>query len=199
MRFASTAVISTLFTALSASAAIINVTVGANGLTYEPSSVTAQQGDQIAFQFVAKNHTVTQSTFDAPCTFKADGVNSGYQFVAAGATSFPVWTITVNNASAPLWFYCAQGAHCQNGMVFAVNPTADRTFEQFRSAAAAATSGAQPPAGNGTTPSTTSTTGTGTGTSSGSQPSNTSGAASARSMSALALSLGSLALGALLL
>ncbi|KAI0780444.1 Cupredoxin [Trametes elegans] len=119
------------------------VKVGANGgLTYEPSSITAANGDTIQFQFLSKNHTVTQSTFAAPCSNVTDatglvtGVDSGYLPVAAGATEFPVWSITVNNASTPLWFYCRQGKHCQAGMVFAVNPTADKTFDAFKAAAA---------------------------------------------------------------
>lgn len=63
---------------------------------------------------MAKNHTVTQSTFASPCSNITDatglvtGVDSGYQFVPTNATSFPVWSITVNNASTPLWFYCRQ-------------------------------------------------------------------------------------------
>ncbi|KAL5533264.1 hypothetical protein ACEPAF_5040 [Sanghuangporus sanghuang] len=112
----------------------ITVQVGANnGLTYEPSSVNASEGDTIAFQFLAKNHTVTQSTFANPCT--ASGVDSGFFPVTANATEVPQWSFTVNNASAPLWFFCAQTGHCENGMVFAVNPTAEKTFEAFQATA----------------------------------------------------------------
>ncbi|KAF4591028.1 hypothetical protein EYR40_009626 [Pleurotus pulmonarius] len=109
-----------------------------NGLTYDPPFVTAKNGDVVAFQFVSKNHTVTQSTFANPCqrmTTPALGVDSGYMPVAAGATAFPQWSITINNASNPLWFYCAQQPHCTRGMVFAINPTADKTFDQFKAAA----------------------------------------------------------------
>lgn len=109
-----------------------------NGLTYDPPFVTAKNGDVVAFQFVSKNHTVTQSTFANPCqrmTTPTQGVDSGYMPVAAGATAFPQWSITINNASNPLWFYCAQQPHCTRGMVFAINPTADKTFDQFKAAA----------------------------------------------------------------
>ena len=41
-------------------------------------------------------------------TTPVQGVDSGFMPVAAGATSLPQWTITVQNASAPLWFFCAQ-------------------------------------------------------------------------------------------
>jgi uncharacterized membrane protein len=36
-------------------------------------------------------------------------------------------TVTINNTNA-LWFYCAQGKHCQAGMVMAVNVNATVTF-----------------------------------------------------------------------
>ncbi|KAI0371684.1 hypothetical protein BV20DRAFT_156252 [Pilatotrama ljubarskyi] len=114
------------------------VKVGENGtLTYSPNTITANNGDIIQFQFLSKNHTVTQSTFAAPCSNITDangvvtGVDSGYQFVPSNSTSFPVWSITVNNASTPLWFYCRQATHCQNGMVFAVNPTQDKSYDAF--------------------------------------------------------------------
>ncbi|KAI9069988.1 hypothetical protein FKP32DRAFT_1599569 [Trametes sanguinea] len=81
------------------------VKVGANGtLTYDPPTVIAQNGDTIEFQFLSKNHTVTQSTFPAPCSNittngEVTGVDSGFQFVAPNATQFPVWSITLALAS----------------------------------------------------------------------------------------------------
>ncbi|KAK0504132.1 Cupredoxin [Armillaria luteobubalina] len=126
-----------------ASAANITVKVGENsGLTFDPTSVTAAEGDVVQFEFVAKNHTVTQSTFAAPCekmTTPTEGVDSGFVPVTNGTTAFPVWSFTVNNASAPLWFYCAQTGHCAKGMVFAINPTANKSFAAFQAAAMAAT------------------------------------------------------------
>mgnify|MGYP002622331431 FL=1 len=32
----------------------------------------------------------------------------------------PTYTIQVNDTK-PLWLYCAQGRHCQNGMVMVIN------------------------------------------------------------------------------
>lgn len=54
-----------------------------------------------------------------------------------------------NPSFSPLWFYCKQGAHCQKGMVFSVNPTSDKTHALFKTAAASA-----PSTANGTTTST---------------------------------------------
>jgi len=119
-----------------------NVTVGFNNsLVFNPTTLNGvQNNDIVNFQFVTKNHSVTQSTFAAPCT--AAGVSSGFQDVSntAGPT-FPTWSITVENASAPLWFFCAQttnvSTHCQAGMVFAINPTATKNFTAFQQAAIA--------------------------------------------------------------
>ncbi|EGN95535.1 hypothetical protein SERLA73DRAFT_186596 [Serpula lacrymans var. lacrymans S7.3] len=114
------------------------ILVGMNStLTYTPSSVNATVGDIINFQFVAGNHTATQSTFADPCannTTPMTGVDSGFKPVAANATSLPAYSFTMTN-STPLWFYCRQAGHCQKGMVFAVNPTAQSTFAMFQETA----------------------------------------------------------------
>lgn len=137
MQFIKTAVFIAA-TAGFASAADHLVLVGDSGLVFNPTSVTAAVGDNVIFEFRAKNHTVTQSSFAQPCTFlqtaNGPGVDSGYQPVPAGATNFPQWNITIDNATAPLWFYCAQknpANHCQAGMVFAINPTAEKSFDAF--------------------------------------------------------------------
>jgi plastocyanin len=142
MRFSSVALLASA--ASLASAANFTVLVGDGGaLAFSPTSVTVASGDTINFEFRAKNHTATQSTFANPCTLQttpATGVDSGFQFVAPGSTSFPTWSITVQNASAPLWFFCAQtnpASHCHAGMVFAVNPTAEKSFDAFQAAAKA--------------------------------------------------------------
>jgi hypothetical protein len=129
---------------LSASAADILVLVGAAGsLTFSPSNVTAAVGDTISFQFQAKNHSVTQSTFANPCqiqTTPAQGIDSGFQFVANTSTTLPQWSFTVDNTSAPLWFFCAQTnpvSHCEAGMVFSVNanPNSAKSFAVYQQAA----------------------------------------------------------------
>ncbi|KAE9408947.1 hypothetical protein BT96DRAFT_913628 [Gymnopus androsaceus JB14] len=130
------AVVAALLSAVAAET--FTVIVGGNStVTYNPTSVNATNGDIVQFQFVSKNHTVTQSSFATPCTALAGGVNSGFQAVAANATEFPVWSFTIQNASAPFWFYCQQTGHCADGMVFAVNPTAAKSFEAFQQAAIA--------------------------------------------------------------
>jgi plastocyanin len=127
-----------LAAATAVSAETFNVLVGqAGALTYEPASVTAKAGDIVNFQFMSKNHTVTQSTFTSPCVPKANGVDSGFQFIPAGAAQKATWSITVNNDTAPMWFFCNQGPHCKAGMVFAINPNAEKTIDAFKASAAA--------------------------------------------------------------
>jgi len=130
-----------------------NVTVGANDqLVFNPTSLTGvQNNDIVNFQFVTKNHSVTQSTFAAPCT--AAGVSSGFQNVSdPSGPTFPTWSITIENATSPLWFFCAQttanSTHCQAGMVFAINPTPAKNFTAFQAAAIASNATAPGPGQN---------------------------------------------------
>ncbi|KAF8799015.1 hypothetical protein BYT27DRAFT_7202765 [Phlegmacium glaucopus] len=113
------------------SAAIYNVTVGNNNqVVYSPQFLTGvQSGDIIGFKFVSKSHSVTQSTFAQPCVKLANGIDSGL----ISSTNTPEWSTTIDDVSAPLWFHCTP--HCSLGMVFAVNPTADNTFDTFSAAA----------------------------------------------------------------
>lgn len=73
--------------------------------------------------------------------------------VAAGATTFPTFTVQVND-TAPIWAYCRQESHCGQGMVFAVNANeaSPKSFEAFEALAKQL---------NGTTSNTTSSSTTG--------------------------------------
>lgn len=53
-------------TAVAASVHVISVGK-AGSLAFDPPHVQAQVGDTLVFQFLAKNHTVTQSSFADPC------------------------------------------------------------------------------------------------------------------------------------
>ena len=94
-------------------------------LSYSPNNITAAKGDMVQFQFMPKNHTVTQSNFDSPCEpismhTNLTGVYSGFMPVAAADTSMPTFTILIN-ATTPMWLYCSQGKHCQAGMSMVIN------------------------------------------------------------------------------
>lgn len=140
------------------------IIVGGTTLTFEPSNITTQPGDTITFEFHQKNHTVTQSSFAAPCQMLSSTSTSGQvgfdsglyvlflsflmhptvahatQFVSMpvsqNATSFPTFTVQVNDSS-PIWAYCRQVSHCGEGMVFAANAneSSANTFEAFEASA----------------------------------------------------------------
>ncbi|KAG8754911.1 hypothetical protein FRC12_011067 [Ceratobasidium sp. 428] len=116
------------------------VTVGAWGkLRYDPEYVNAKIGDYIKFEFHPKNHTVTESSFDEPCTGLTGnegepvGFRTGFVPVPEKQTShFPTRKFKVTD-DKPHWFYCGQVGHCPAGMVFAVNPPHEgNTFEKFQ-------------------------------------------------------------------
>jgi len=121
---------------------VIDVIVGKNGgLTYYPSHVDAKPGDEIRFAFVAKNHTLTQSSFDYPCTHLDNGFDTGFEFVGMSKT-FITRSFFVPNTTDPLWFYCRQkvpSSHCTQGMVLAINApkVGNHTFEDFKKKAMA--------------------------------------------------------------
>jgi plastocyanin len=106
----------------------IAVQVGANKtLTYSPNNIKVPVGSAVQFQFEAGNHTVSQSTFDNPCQpismfSNVTGLSSGFMPVAASASSGqgPVYTIMITDQK-PIWLYCAQGKHCESGMVMVIN------------------------------------------------------------------------------
>ncbi|KDR81499.1 hypothetical protein GALMADRAFT_276281 [Galerina marginata CBS 339.88] len=115
--------------------ATFDVVVGGPGvLKFNPSFVNANVGDVVRFTFQQKNHTASQSTFDRPCSLAPGGFDTGFIPVSDNATSFPVAELPISNAN-PIWVYCRQANHCQQGMVFAVNP-GDK-FAAFQTAATA--------------------------------------------------------------
>ncbi|KAK6592089.1 extracellular serine-rich protein [Botrytis cinerea] len=101
------------------------------------------------------------------------GVFSGYMSVAAGLNStgmVPVFSMPVKVAT-PLWFYCSQGKHCQNGMVLVVNENtaanSTRSLANYAGLAAKATQNLAPTI-DGTSSSSSSTSSTSNSGSSGS-------------------------------
>ncbi|PCH38439.1 hypothetical protein WOLCODRAFT_97131 [Wolfiporia cocos MD-104 SS10] len=107
---------------------------GTNLLRYTPEYITADPGDTVVFSFRQENHTVTQSTFDSPCKISENGFDSGFQPVASDDTDgpFPAAVYTVVDTN-PVWVFCRQVGHCQQGMVFAINP--GTRFAAFQAAA----------------------------------------------------------------
>jgi plastocyanin len=111
------------------------IIVGGPGiLQFNPNQVNAAVGDTVTFTFKQKNHTATQSTLTNPCQAAAGGFDSGFIPVADANTNgpFPAAQFTVEDTN-PVWVYCRQANHCQQGMVFAINPGSN--FPAFQAAA----------------------------------------------------------------
>lgn len=95
---------------------------GEDVLRYDPAFVRADPGDTVRFHFLARNHTLTESTFDTPCIAKPDGIDSDFQPNPNNdIVNPPTFEVEVKDTK-PKWFYCRQGNHCTQGMVFAINP-----------------------------------------------------------------------------
>ncbi|WYZ36799.1 hypothetical protein EsH8_II_000305 [Colletotrichum jinshuiense] len=125
---------------------VVSVASTNNTLKFFPDKINAAVGSMVQFQFRGGNHSIVQSTFDNPCipisnvNSSAKGLYSGYQPVQASAAmgQIPVFTIQVNSTT-PMWLYCSQAKHCQNGMVMVINENskanATRTIENYAKAA----------------------------------------------------------------
>ncbi|KAI6781520.1 uncharacterized protein J7T54_001482 [Emericellopsis cladophorae] len=140
-------------------AATHTVTVGGpNGLVYEPESLhNVPVGDMVIFEYLAQNHTVTQSTFDLPCDPLAGGMDTGHQPNPDNSIVPPPQVAMQVTTGDPLWFYCKTGTHCSAGMVFSINPTEEKSQAIFKEKAmntdqgeGAAPPATPPPAESGT-------------------------------------------------
>ena len=103
---------------------------GDAGLVYSPPTITAPVGDMIQFDFLQKNHTLTQSTFETPCKKMVGGMDTGFVPNANGISPPPMAMFQVMT-DKPQWFYCRQKGHCGKGMVFSINPTAEKSQDAF--------------------------------------------------------------------
>lgn len=83
------------------------------GLSYTPDTVTASEGDIVAFTFGA-GHDVTQGSFNSPCQPVNGGIYSGE------ASQGDVFSVTINSTD-PIWIYCSVPGHCQSGMAMVIN------------------------------------------------------------------------------
>ena len=118
--FAKTAVMALLPTAF---AAVHTVIVGQNNaLTFTPSSVQANVGDQVKYVFANANHTVTSGISPAGCVSDAKFYSGFVPVSNPNAGTLPSFTINVADTN-PQTVYCSQAQHCQSGMLMSINPT----------------------------------------------------------------------------
>ncbi|GAB1319394.1 hypothetical protein MFIFM68171_09604 [Madurella fahalii] len=108
-----------------------HVEVGKDGkLTFEPSNIIEPKNTLVKFNFHPRNHSVVKSTFDRPCMPSMGGFSSGFipTTVSPSGVEFEI----IIPDDEPIWFYCAQGRHCQTGMVGSINaPATGNTVEAF--------------------------------------------------------------------
>jgi len=117
-------------------AATHSVTVGGpQGLAFNPPQLSAAIGDTVIFSFLSQNHTATQSAFDTPCAPLEGGMDSGFQANPNNTVNPPPQVAMQVMVDTPLWFYCRQANHCGKGMVFSINPTAEKTHAMFQALA----------------------------------------------------------------
>jgi len=114
------------------------VTVGQNGLSFSPNSLTATVGSSVEFHFFPPTHSVAQSSFSTPCAppSNSSGFWSGL-IQSSGGQNSNVFRITINDTN-PIWFYCAFPTHCQSGMAGVINPPSDpnQSLANYMTAAA---------------------------------------------------------------
>lgn len=100
-----------------------DVDVGQNGFTFSPDTLTASKGDTVNFHFFAGDHSVSQSTFDAPCVpAPINPIYSGFINPTGSGEASTMFSITINDTT-PIWLYCSQVTHCQTGMAMVINPS----------------------------------------------------------------------------
>ncbi|KAL6707247.1 hypothetical protein ACN47E_004235 [Coniothyrium glycines] len=173
----STVFVTVLAQSLTALADTMVVTVAAdNKFRFTPNSITAQPGDVVAFNFVSQNHSVVSSNANSPCQPQRNAIFSDFQPVAgptgggangngnrnlngnrnrngnrnknnnrqAGNTPMFMVPITDNQ---PMYIYCSQAQHCQQGMVMVINPPSPQAVAQYAQEAAQANNNVSPRGG----------------------------------------------------
>ncbi|KAF7359533.1 hypothetical protein MSAN_01296400 [Mycena sanguinolenta] len=127
---------------------VINVNVAPNGqFMFDPANFTAPVNATVTFFFPNSglDHSVTQSSFEAPCTYltassnNSAGFDSGLIFLhhrPLSQASADQFTIVITD-DQPIYFHCKQVTHCGLGMVGTINaPTnGTNTFAAFQAAA----------------------------------------------------------------
>ncbi|KAF8911950.1 Cupredoxin, partial [Gymnopilus junonius] len=119
----------------------INIDVAAGGsFVFNPSNITAAVGTLVTFYFPGGStpHSVTQSSFDNPCTYLASTSNSSGGFDSGLVGTGSTFTINVTDTN-PIWFHCksVSPTHCPGfGMVGSINaPSSGDTFAAFQAKA----------------------------------------------------------------
>ncbi|GLB35299.1 putative copper binding proteins, plastocyanin/azurin family protein [Lyophyllum shimeji] len=118
----------------------MNIDVAFQGqFVFHPANITAPNGTFVTFWFpnTGLDHSVTQSSFAAPCTYLAATSNSTAGF-DSGLQSAKTFTINITDDTKPIWYHCKQVGHCGMGMAGSINaPATGNTHDKFVAAAMA--------------------------------------------------------------
>ncbi|KAG6869022.1 hypothetical protein C0993_005681 [Termitomyces sp. T159_Od127] len=110
-----------------------------NTFTFHPANFTAPNNTQVTFWFPDTpelEHSVTQSSFENPCTYLTATANNSAGF-DSGLQHAVTFNITITDDTKPIWFHCKQVFHCSMGMVGSINAptTGNITYDAFHQAA----------------------------------------------------------------
>ncbi|RPA91521.1 hypothetical protein L873DRAFT_1714069 [Choiromyces venosus 120613-1] len=109
---------------------VLVVSVGREGeelaLRFSPEEVYANVGDQVQFQFYPLNHSAVQANFERPCVpisniTTGQGFFPGFRLLPLDTKIITTFTVNITHTD-PIFFYCSQGRHCQQGFVGVINP-----------------------------------------------------------------------------
>ncbi|KAM3516914.1 hypothetical protein NHJ13051_009466 [Beauveria bassiana] len=119
---------------------------------FDPDSITAKKGDILGFHFKGPKHSVVSGDYQNPCAPLQIGTGffSGFisGFSIGSAKSFDglygkVFRVEVDNTDAMI-FYSSQGNACASGMVGIVNPSKDKSLQDYKSRASKLSEGVSP-------------------------------------------------------
>ncbi|KAJ7694129.1 Cupredoxin [Mycena rosella] len=116
----------------------VNVNVAFNGFVFSPANFSAPTNTSVTFWFpnTGIDHSVTQSSFQEPCTYLVASSNNTAGF-DSGLTNSKQFTIIITDDTKPIWFHCKQVGHCGMGMVGSINAneSSPNGFAAFQAAA----------------------------------------------------------------
>ncbi|KAF2396439.1 Cupredoxin [Trichodelitschia bisporula] len=125
---------------------VVKVGSANNDLVFSPNSIMAKPGEMVQFQFYSKNHSVVSSSFDQPCVPLVQSAPNAFfsGFMPTNAEGQLTYTLPIKDTN-PIWFYCSQARHCQDGMVGVINPPASgQTLQQYTDKAKQAANNVSP-------------------------------------------------------
>lgn len=121
----------------------ITVIVAPQGkLEYDPPYVRMGPGDTVLFIFQDAKHSVTQSRPNTPCVKLPEGSFTPIAPSTLGTREEHSFTLYNHYDGEPRYFFSE--THCQDGMVFAINPPSG-ALDAYRAAARNTGSNSPPP------------------------------------------------------